>query len=253
MSLTATPPAPTFTAGRFVWRELMTRDAAAAKRFYGELFGWNTVDCPMDDGAWVYTLFMQDGRQVGGLMDVSKMADIPTGWAVIVSTPDLDEACARAIAAGGRQAGPMVEDEAFGRCATILDPQGGLLRFFRSHTGDREPVGVAGEFVWESLATPDRAGSVAFYSAVLGWNVVPNEQGDPGFFLAGEAPVSCIQSTDGRASWSTFVAVADLAATVAKVAALGGKVIAERLDAPKGAFAIVEDPTGEALRVYQAG
>ena len=33
--------------GTFSWMELATKDAAAAKTFYGELFGWKFDDMPM--------------------------------------------------------------------------------------------------------------------------------------------------------------------------------------------------------------
>ena len=34
--------------GTFIWREIMTPDLAALKRFYGEVFGWEFNDMPMD-------------------------------------------------------------------------------------------------------------------------------------------------------------------------------------------------------------
>jgi len=34
--------------GAFGWNELMTTDVAAARRFYGALFGWETEDYPVE-------------------------------------------------------------------------------------------------------------------------------------------------------------------------------------------------------------
>ena len=41
--------------GEFCWNELMTRDTAAAGKFYSELIGWKTVDGNMP--GMQYTLF----------------------------------------------------------------------------------------------------------------------------------------------------------------------------------------------------
>ena len=47
----------------FCWFELATSNQAAAKKFYGELFGWTATDNPMGpDG--VYTMFHLRGRNV---------------------------------------------------------------------------------------------------------------------------------------------------------------------------------------------
>ena len=47
LTVTTEPPsaaAQSVEAGRFVWRDLLTRDVSAAKRFYEELFGWRFED-----------------------------------------------------------------------------------------------------------------------------------------------------------------------------------------------------------------
>ena len=53
-----------YTTGRFVWRELLTTDPAAARAFYGELFGWQTKEVPMGD--FNYTMFSVHGRDIAG-------------------------------------------------------------------------------------------------------------------------------------------------------------------------------------------
>ena len=49
--------------GSFTWNELNTRDVAAAKAFYPEVFGWNANDLDMD--GMTYTEW-KTGRQAGG-------------------------------------------------------------------------------------------------------------------------------------------------------------------------------------------
>ena len=54
-----TNPAP----GIFCWFELGTSDAAAAKKFYGELFGWTANDTPAGPDM-IYTILSRDGKDV---------------------------------------------------------------------------------------------------------------------------------------------------------------------------------------------
>ncbi len=39
-----------FPTGSFCWLELVTTDQDAAKKFYGNLFGWTAADMPMGPG-----------------------------------------------------------------------------------------------------------------------------------------------------------------------------------------------------------
>src|SRR5262245_40797720 len=58
--------------GSLFWTELYTTDAAGAKEFYGEVFGWQFGDTPMPGGGGAYTLITPAGlpeeRMHGGLM-----------------------------------------------------------------------------------------------------------------------------------------------------------------------------------------
>ena len=55
----ANAPAPAAAAdppvepGSFVWHDLLTKDVAGAKRFYGELFGWRFEDTKRGDRPYV--------------------------------------------------------------------------------------------------------------------------------------------------------------------------------------------------------
>src|SRR3984885_1139108 len=51
-------------AGKVIWVDLVTPDLAAAKRFYGGLFGWSFND--IHTGASDYSVALLDGRPGGG-------------------------------------------------------------------------------------------------------------------------------------------------------------------------------------------
>ena len=67
-----------YTPGSFCWAELATTDPAAAKQFYGEMFGWTAVDMPMPEG--VYTLFQADGNDAAAVY--TTRPGVPVHWGV---------------------------------------------------------------------------------------------------------------------------------------------------------------------------
>src|SRR5439155_26948397 len=73
--------------GSFCWFELATSDQAAAKRFYGGLFGWTATDVPMGAHGF-YTTFQLRGRKVGAaytLMADHAQQGVPPHWGTYVA------------------------------------------------------------------------------------------------------------------------------------------------------------------------
>ena len=77
-----------YAPGTPSWVDLGTTDTAAAKAFYGPLFGWEFEDQSVD-GAVVYTLAKLGGRNAAGLMEQPPMQIIPgpSGRAKITAHP----------------------------------------------------------------------------------------------------------------------------------------------------------------------
>lgn len=55
-----------YVPGTFCWVDLATTDAAAAKKFYGELFGWNLLDTPIGPDM-VYSMAQVEDKNVAAL------------------------------------------------------------------------------------------------------------------------------------------------------------------------------------------
>ena len=112
---------------------------------------------------------------------------------------------------------------------------------------------------WVDVSAPDVDTSVAFYSAVFGWEATPDmgpEAGGYRMFLLRGQPVAGIGPLhEGQPSWSTYVNVSDLDAAVARVAPLGGTVAVPPMDLPNdsGRMAFAIDPTGGFFGLHQAG
>ena len=116
--------------GTFCWNELITKDAAAAKAFYGALFGWKMSDMPM--GADVYTILKQGHKDIGGLMQIrADMGPVPSHWLAYVEVADVDAATAKAGELGGRVHVAGMDIPGIGRFGIFEDPTGAKLAVFR--------------------------------------------------------------------------------------------------------------------------
>src|SRR5687768_17903349 len=120
--------------GSFCWFELATTDQAAAKKFYGGLFGWTANDVPMGPDA-VYTMFELHGRNVGAAftMDVDQRREgVPPHWKTSVAVANVDDTIAKSKTLGATVlAGPMDVAE-YGRFAVLRDPTGAVLALWQA-------------------------------------------------------------------------------------------------------------------------
>ena len=112
--------------GAFSWCELMTSDVAAAKDFYGKLFGWQMQDMPMEQ--MTYTVLNAGGAPVGGIMATPKRAGpMPPHWGIYVTVADVDATARQAVELGGSLLMPPRDIPGVGRFCLFQDPQGALL------------------------------------------------------------------------------------------------------------------------------
>lgn len=122
-------------------------------------------------------------------------------------------------------------------------------------------AGTYGAINWLDLTTPDVADSVHFYRDLFGWTIkkVTTEMGDyyvgevDGFETAGMME----QDPDAQgmpSTWTTFIYVEDIDATVASAAGAGGRVATPPFAIPGDAMvAVLTDPTGAMFAVIAGG
>jgi predicted enzyme related to lactoylglutathione lyase len=85
-------------AERVSWNELSTADPAAARTFYGELFGWTSDDfMPMGEYG-EYRFFDHGSLRIGAVS--SMMPDGHPGWRYYIRVPSISKAV-EAVKAGG--------------------------------------------------------------------------------------------------------------------------------------------------------
>jgi predicted enzyme related to lactoylglutathione lyase len=239
------------------WVDLSTPDPAAAKEFYGALFGWEAVDPGPPEETGGYAMFTLRGKNVAGVGPLMS-EEQPAVWSTYVSTDDADAAVARAREAGGDALVEPMDVMDAGRMAFVFHPAAGAVGIWQParHTG-AELVNEPGAFTWSQLHTRDREAAIAFYGKVFGWTAgdfggMPMlSLGDRGVATAMDMPPG---TPDGVPPfWMVIFAAADTDATAARAQELGGQVVAEPFDIENvGRFAVLADPQGVAFGVITA-
>ncbi len=240
--------------GKVVFVELVTPDLAAAKRFYGGLFGWTFRD--INAGGTAYAEVMLAGQPIAGLFQRT----VPAGehrqsaWLTYFSVQDVDAATETALHNGAKL---LFSPHSFpdrGREAVLADPQGAVFALLASASGDPPDLLVdPGQWIWSSLITRDPATDAAFYQKLFNYSVFALPPGQHGqhFILASggyaRASVNSLPASrpDAHPHWLNYVRVENATATAARVAALGGRVlVAPRAERNGGTIALVADPLG---------
>lgn len=243
------------SAGRFVWRELVSPHIATD--FYTQLFGWTAKE--VDMGGMAYTLFHDPtlGEDVAGAMK-PMMEGVPPHWFCYVTVTDLEAAKAAILAQGGAVLTPTMAAEGVGTWFVAQDRAGATFAPFigaqPGSTPDRRPP--LGTFCWSELMTNDLDRAVPFYTAVFGWSAAP--MGPVTVLSTGEVQRASVHpyppgTTGMPDQWLNYVAVADTDAAFAKAVALGARVIVPPSDMGEmGRFAVITDPGGAGLALWQA-
>jgi predicted enzyme related to lactoylglutathione lyase len=114
---------PFKTHGAFSWNELITTDAAAAKKFYAELLGWTYKD--MDMGQGVYSVVGCGGKDIAGIMATpAQAAGMPPAWGAYITVDNVDAVAEKAQALGATIMMPPQDIPMVGRFCWLRDPQG---------------------------------------------------------------------------------------------------------------------------------
>jgi uncharacterized protein len=253
------PARESYAQGTPNWVDLQTTDQAAAKAFYGGVFGWTYDDQPMDAGA-VYSIAKIGDGQVAAIAPQSpelKAAGAPAMWNTYLAVDSVDDATAKVGPAGGTVAMEPFDVMDAGRMSFVLDPSGAPVALWQAgqHIG-ATLVNEPGTVTWNELIT-DNPAAVAFYEQVLGVTTTTMDMGEGKYtmFQVGGKEVggSMPPQTAGVPNhWQVYFAVADADAVAAKIKQLGGSIVVEPFDTPIGKMAVVADPQGAVFSLFQA-
>ena len=245
-----------YAPGSFCWAELATTDAAAAKQFYGDMFGWTAVDMPMPEG--VYTLLQSGGNDAAAVYTPGP--GVPVHWGVYFSVASADEAATRVAAGGGKVIAGPFDAHDVGRMAVAQDPQGAVFSLWQAKRSiGATHGGPLNQVVWPELSTSDPAGAAAFYTRLFGWSTKPEtgvESAQYTEWLNGGKSIGGLMRPQGPPGvpphWMVYVTVADCDERAARAGQLGGKVYVAPMDIPNtGRFSVIADPQGATIAMIQ--
>lgn len=249
---------PTPDTGTFVGAVLLTDDAEAASVFYGQLFGWD-MERAKDGGYSV----RHKGRVIAGISPLQNTKeDIEESfWLVGLAVNSLD----RVLRATGENGGKVYNDaervRKYGRFAVIADRQKAPLMLVEPGL---EPIGGTsghGSWVWAELWTDDVGDSAEFYAGVmsLGYGQINREGHMYDVLMSKKTPRAGMvtipdEYENVEPGWAPYVGVTDFRKALEEVKRLGGTIVFSTAEHPvEGTVALIKDPTGAVLFLYQLG
>jgi predicted enzyme related to lactoylglutathione lyase len=243
--------------GKFVWADLVTDDVAAARKFYGQMFGWrfrNVGD---------YALAANDERPLAGILQRARPADQPIParprWIPYMSVSSVGEAQEKAMKAGGKVVAKQQNYPQRGDQAVFADAEGAVFGVIASRRGDpADFLAEPGDWIWVQLFSRDLTKAAEFYQPLGKYEIVPNTERTNSVVLSAKgyarAAIMTIptEQTQVPSSWLPFVRVKSVTDSVARANELGGKVlIAPKPELFKGRVAVIADPTGAAIGIME--
>ncbi|MCA8944116.1 MAG: VOC family protein [Planctomycetes bacterium] len=253
-----------YQPGEFCWVDLLAHDMAAAKPFYGDVFGWQAIDQDTKGGP-PYAQFQIGEAVVGGLGqmdDTMKGQGFPPCWNCYVQVESVDDTVAKATANGGFVVVQPMDVLDAGRLAFFAEPGGAVVGVWQPGTHCGASVrNVANTMCWHELATRNIEASKTFYAAVFGWNYRKHESSPSEYFVIdggeGKDRGGLLLMTPEWGAvpphWKVYFVVPSVTETVATIKAHGGQVFVEPFDTEVGPISIVADAQGAAFNLMQLG
>jgi predicted enzyme related to lactoylglutathione lyase len=251
-----------YAHGQFSWVDLSAHDMDAAKRFYGDVFGWAAEDQTAEGGG-PYAIFSHEGLPVAGLGRMSeemKARGVPPCWNAYVNVDDAEAAAKKAESLGAKLHFPVMKVMDAGWMTFVTDPTGGMFAIWQKnhHIGSGK-LNEPGAMSWTELATRDLDRAAEFYGALFGWTYEDNPHSPSRYLIGhndGEMAAGLMQMTeewgDAPPHWSVYFTVEDASATAAAIESSGGSVVVAPFDIPIGRIGIMADPHGGHFNVYEA-
>jgi predicted enzyme related to lactoylglutathione lyase len=236
--------------GKFIWNDLLTEDVAAAKDFYGKLFGWTFEEFDH------YAVIKNNGQSIGGMLLVGEDNETieEARWVCSLSVADVDEAASLVTEEGGTVYKGPLDMPARGRGALVSDPQGAQLLLLHATGGDpedKEPV--IGSWLWHELWSDDTEASLDFYQKLAGYDY-DGDKTDYLILLKDEqwrAGIRYVSDLKRGMRWVPVVRVANTEDTAERIKELGGEVLVGPRPTPSGgSVALLSDPS-KALLIIQ--
>ena len=259
-----TDPAPTMergpeqTYGNFIWYELTTSDAEAAKDFYDSVVGWQ-IGPGAEEMQGYRMIGRSDGGFAGGVLPIT--ADMQAqgtrpGWLGYINVPDVDRAVASIEQAGGKTWMAAMDIPNVGRIALMADPQAAPFYVMTPTPPADDPNAQSDVFSpdalqrvgWNELQTSDVDSARRFYREQFGWDTDQfMDMGELGkyYFIhqGGQRIGALFETADQRPHFRFYSRVPSNEQAIAIVESKGGTIHMGPHQVPTGDWIVIgSDP-----------
>lgn len=246
-------------SGQFCWIEMMTKDGAGFKEFYGKLFGWNIAEEAMSSGGSYMMFNLKADQPLGGAFQMNAdmlKQNIPTHWNAYITVENVDATVTKVAGLGGKVVQAPFDVVDAGRMAVLEDPSGAIVSVWqgKQHAGFGPFVcGTPGTPAWFELATKDVEKCGKFYCQLFGWNAEAKDMGGftyTTFSLGADCKVAgMMQMTkewgDAPSHWMTYFNTSNCDALAKQIADCGGSICVPPTEVPGVCrFLVANDPQG---------
>jgi len=250
-------------AGSFCWIELATSDQAAAKNFYGALFGWTPNDMPMGPGEF-YTIFRLEGRDAAAgytLRPDQRAQHVPPHWMIYIMVESVDDSAAKVLQLGGQVIVAPFDVMDAGRMAVIQDPTGAYFCLWQANHS--KGIGISqvhGTLCWADLSTPDTKRASDFYTGLFGWQIFADPKDKSGYLhikngeqFMGGIPLAAHRPPGIPPHWLAYFQVDDVDVTANKAKDMGARLFLPPMSMEGvGRFSVIADPQGAAFAIFKS-
>lgn len=256
-------------SGQFIWYDLMTIDPEKTLNFFIGVFGYDVCDVEGSEEGYLALKLADSDDVLCGCAAIEPGEGVRSHWVGYLSVQGVDDACKKTEEAGGEihmrpelfdeEGEPLAGPTPF---AIATDPQGAVFAPYEMGMMQGAPpaLGSMWKIGWFELTALDRAAAASFYADLVGWDA--GEEID-----LGEDGKANPLTRDGQVfglvrdilpgspvgpQWSFFIRVDDLDSAIMRAREHGGHVFDGPSEAPCGRRALLVDPSGLGVAIYQS-
>ena len=248
-------------SGSFIWYELTTTDAEAAKDFYDTIVGWQ-IGPAVEEMQGYRMIGRSDGGFAGGVLPITAEMQAEgsrPGWLGYIDVPDVDRAVAAIEQAGGKTWMAAMDIPNVGRIALVTDPQAAPFYVMTPTPPANEPSAQSDVFSpdaqqrvgWNELQTSDVDAARGFYREQFGWDTDEfmdmGEMGRYYFIHHGGQRIGALfnAANDQRPHFRFYIRVPSIAKAKEVTESKGGTIHMGPHQVPTGDWIVIgRDPQG---------
>ncbi len=231
-----------------------------------EMHFYSRVLTTGENPLWREDLMNNMGIPIIGLGASSpEFADLPLQWMPHIQVANIAASAARALELGGAELMHGKDGDGVSQWAVLRDPNGAAFGIIPVVPAEalppiEETSSNVGCIAWLDLTVADASATKDFYREVVDWSVQTVEMEDASeryadYNMVGSdgEPAAGVCHARGvnlglPAAWMIYLPVGDLAESLRRVQAEGGKIIKEtRGNGGEYAYAAIQDPAGACL------